>query len=147
MELINKIKEKIKSYFKKNAKLLIFIIIFAVVCAIYNQNFQTLNYILKRGTILEYSYKNENINKQDLENLLLNYKIKYATINTENKEEYLIYDSDEEKIENSLYVALPYLVNKNKDELIGKINDYILDKYKTIKLIDIKTLNEVYSSP
>ena len=147
MELINKIKEKIKSYFKKNAKLLIFIIIFAVVCAIYNQNFQTLNYILKRGTILEYSYKNENINKQDLENLLLNYKIKYATINTENKEEYLIYDSDEEKIENSLYVALPYLVNKNKDELISKINDYILDKYKTIKLIDIKALNEVYSSP
>ena len=147
MELINKIKEKIKSYFKKNAKLLIFIIIFAVVCAIYNQNFQTLNYILKRGTILEYSYKNENINKQDLENILLNYKIKYATINTENKEEYLIYDSDEEKIENSLYVALPYLINKNKDELISKINDYILNKYKTIKLIDIKALNEVYSSP
>ncbi len=147
MELINKTKEKIKTFFKKNAKLLIFIIIFAFIVTIYNQNFQTLNYILKRGTILEYSYKNENINKKDIEKILLDYKIKYATINTQNKEEYLIYDSDEEKIENSLFVSLPYLINKDKNELFNKINDYILEKYKTAKLIDLKTLNDVYSSP
>ena len=147
MELINKTKEKISSFFKKNAKLLLFLVVFSIVVFIYNQNFQTLNYTLKRGTILEYSYKNENIDIKDIEKQLLSYKIKYSSINTQNKEEYVTYDSDKEKIENSLYVTLPYLIKENKNKLFNKINDYILEKYPNIKLVDVKALNDTYSSP
>ena len=71
-DLIQNIKQKIKDFLFGHLKVIIFLIIFILVSVLYNQNFQTLNYILKRRVILEYSLpKNTKIAKDDIKKELI----------------------------------------------------------------------------
>lgn len=122
--------EKIKQFFTKNYKIILFCIIFAFICFIYSQNNQTLNYFFKRGMILQYSV--QNVDKTKLEEKLNNFGIKYT---------YFKQNSDK------LYLALALKPCNDKKEIINNISDYIFDSYPNSKLIDIKTLNDNYHKP
>ncbi len=140
--------KKIKEFFIKNGKILLFIIIFTIVCVIYNQNSQTLNYILKRGIILEYSCPaGSNVDKKGLKSKLLDLNIKYSYIDEISQDKYKTYDSDEKLIEKSIYIALPVLPAENKTQLLNNISDYIFENYPNSKLLDVKVLNDNYSKP
>ena len=145
--LQNNLKDKIINFFKKHAKLFLFFIIFSIVCFVYNLNFQTINYILKRGCVLEYSInKNASFNKKGLDNKLLDLNIKYSFSDSK-KLDVPYYDSDLEPVERVLYVAVPYKLDKNNKSLADKISEFVFEKYPLSKLIDVKTLDDVYSSP
>ena len=145
--LQNNLKDKIINFFKKHAKLFLFFIIFSIVCFVYNLNFQTINYILKRGCVLEYSInKNASFNKKELDNKLLDLNIKYSFSDSK-KLDVPYYDSDLEQVERVLYVAVPYKLDKNNKSLADKISEFVFEKYPLSKLIDVKTLDDVYSSP
>lgn len=139
---------KLKEFFIKNTKLILFIIVFSLICFIYNLNLQPLNYILKRGVILEYTCpKNANVKKEDIKKQLVNLGIKYSFVDDINKTQYLEYDRDNKPIERSIYIALPSKAAKDKAELFNNISNFIFDNYKGSKLNDIKTLNDNYSKP
>ncbi|MBR5303773.1 MAG: signal peptidase I [Candidatus Gastranaerophilales bacterium] len=121
--------EKIKIIFAKKIKLIIFLIVFVLICIIYNQNNQTLNYFLKRGVILEYSVKNVNVEK--LENKIADLGVKYSSCKQE---------------DDIFYLALPVKID-NQKELINNISSYIFEIYPNSKLNDIKTLNNNYHKP
>lgn len=121
--------EKIILYFKENAKLILFLLVFILVCFIYNQNNQTLNYFLKRGIVLEYSAKN--INTEKLENKISELGIKYSSTKQD---------------DDIFYLALPVKID-NQKELINNISNYIFDTYQNSKLNDVKVLNDSYHKP
>ncbi|MBR2068200.1 MAG: signal peptidase I [Candidatus Gastranaerophilales bacterium] len=142
--MINKIIE----YFKRSTKLLLFILVFCAVAFIYNQNFQTLNYILKRGTILEYSIpSNKEINQDNVKNKLNELNIKYSFINIVDNSEFNIFSKDNERIEKTLYIGLPILAQKNKEQIFNNVSDFIFENCEDSKLIDIKSLNNNYNEP
>jgi len=127
-----------------------FITVFCILVLIYNQNFQTLNYILKRGTILEYSIPNDyEINFNEIENKLNSINIKYSYINTKDSSDFEHdYRKTNEKItEKKLIIGLAILARENKEPIFNNISDYIFDKYKNSKLKDIKSLNDNYHKP
>ena len=97
---------KIKSFFYKNLKFILFCIIFIITCSISNVNNQDLNHFLKKGTILEYSLSNSNINKDDIEKKLINEGVKYGYVNFEKNENSQIYDSDNSEIKNIISIKL-----------------------------------------
>ena len=138
---------KIIEYFKNSVKLLLFILVFVFVIFIYNQNSQTLNYILKRGTILEYSVLQNNVNKDEIKNKLIDLNIKYSLIDVVYNSEFAIYDNEQKRIETSLLIALPVLSKPDKEGLFNEISDFIFDKYKGSKLADLKSLNNNYNEP
>lgn len=140
--------EKLKEYFIKNTKLLIFIVVFALVCYIYNLNLQPLNFILKRGVVLEYSCsKTVDINKDDIKKNLSKLGIKYSFIDDVDKSEYQELDRDDNPINRSLYIALPIKADEDKTELFNNVSGFIFDNYPNSKLNDIKALNDNYSKP
>ncbi len=140
--------EKIKNYFIKNTKQLIFIIIFTLVCFVYNFNEQTLNYILKRGTVLEYSIPEKvTVDIFKLKNKLGNKDIKFSYIDIVDKTDEFVYDSDDKLIDKVLYIAIPILAKEDKISLFNSVSDFVFDEYKNSKLINIKTLNDIYSTP
>ena len=137
--------ENIKNYFIKNAKIIFFLIIFAFVTYFYNQNYQDLNYFLKRGIVLEYSIsQNQNPDKTLIKDFLSHLGLKYSSVDIADYSFIDYYDNDFKKVEKSLYIALPYKADKNKTALFNKISDFIFEQYKSSKLIDVKTLNENY---
>lgn len=142
----NNFKDKIIIFFKKQFKLLLFFIVFLSVCFLYNLNLQPLNYVLKRGCVLEYSIENSDISLEKINEKLLDLKIKFSFVDLSEVEKN-IYDSDEKQIKKVLYIALPYkLTNENK-YLADDISKFIFDNYKNSKLIEVKTLNDRYSTP
>ena len=75
MEILNKIKD----FFKKHIKLIIFLLCFTTVVFCYNLNIQTLNFVLKRGTVLEYSIpKKLDVQKKSIKEFLYSKNIKYS---------------------------------------------------------------------
>lgn len=122
--------EKIKQFFIKNYKIILFCIIFALVCFVYVQNNQTLNYFFKRGMILQYSA--QNVDKAKLEENISKFGIKYSYFKQTN---------------DKLYLALALKPNNDKKETINNVSDYIFDNYPNSKLSDIKTLNDNYHKP
>ncbi len=142
--MINKIVE----YFKKSIKLIIFIIVFCMLTILYNCNSQNLNFILKRGTILEYSVDNSSeINKELIAQKLKSINIKYSFVDIIESSEFEIYDFEQKKVEKSILIGLPVLVGENKKEIFNKVSDFIFDEYKNSKLIDVKSLNNNYHEP
>ena len=142
--MINKIVE----YVKKSTNLFIFIFIFCCLTVLYNYNSQHLNYIFKRGIILEYSIpKVSKINQEEITEKLKALNIKYSLIDIADNSEFDIYDFENKKIEKSLFIALPILAKENKKEILNNISDFIFENYNNSELIDIKTLNYNYHEP
>ena len=139
---------KIKLFFNKHFKALLFCFIFILICCIYNQNIQHLNYIFKRGTILEYSLPfNSSINEEKIEEKLISEGITYSLIKNIKNNNSTTYDSDEKIIKNLLQIGLPILPKENKKELFNNVTDYILENHPNSKLLNIKTLNNYYHKP
>ncbi len=138
---------RIIDYIKKNVKLLIFILIFCISVFLYNQNLQTLNFVLKRGVVLEYSVpKNININKDEIKNKLDSLNIKYSFINISDKSDYKVLDWENKPVEQTLVIGLTILAREDKKPVFDSISDFIFEKYASSRLIDIKSLNN-YSKP
>lgn len=139
---------RIKSFFEKNFKAIVFCIIFIIICFLYNINNQELNYFLKRGIVLEYSISlNEKIDKVKIENKLADLNIKYAYIQDIQNEDSHYFDKDNNRVQNALYISLPILAKNNKKDLINQISDYIFDNYKSSKLLNVKTMSDNYHKP
>ncbi len=138
-KIINKINEAIKS----KAKLILFILIFVPVCMVFNYNSQTLNYYLKRGTILEYSIKqNQKIDEEKIDSMLLDLNIKYSYIkSTEEKSSEYLTDDGTKK----LFISVPYIPKEDKTGLFNKVSDGIFKTYPDSKLISVKTLGNLYA--
>ncbi len=133
--MFNKIKDflnkTIISFLKDNIKTFLFIVVFVAVCFLYNINNQHLNFVLKRGTILEYSINNQNIDEAQIEEKIKEYKIKYTYIDKAD----------------TLKIAIPYKMDKNIVQAADNISDFIFDTYKNSSLLQIKPLNDKYSAP
>lgn len=137
----------IAEYFRKNIKLFIFILIFCVLVFIYNQNSQTLNfYILKRGTILEYSLKND-ADCEKIKNKLSELNIKHYQVDNIDNSEFESYDFEQQKINKILLVGIPILSEKNKENLFNNISQFVFENYPDSKLTDIKSINGNYNEP
>ena len=116
-----------------------------MVTFLYNQNQQDLNYFLKRGTILEYSInQNQNPDKTLLKDFLSHLGLKYSSIDIADYSFIEYFDIDANKVEKSLYIALPLRADKNQKALFNKISDFIFEQYPNSRLIDLKTLNDNY---
>ena len=148
MEILNKIKD----FFKKHIKLIIFLLCFAAVVFCYNLNIQTLNFVLKRGTVLEYSIpKKLDVQKKSIKEFLYSKNIKYSFVEEEQYEnkvdEYINFDFENKKVDKAIFVALPYkLTNENKS-LANEVSDYIFKNYPNSKLISINVLSNFYPEP
>ena len=139
---------KIKNFLNKNYKSLLFCLIFIIICFIYNQNFQSLNFILKRGVILEYSLaKNTVVDSEKIKDKLVKEGLKYSYIKDFKDINSKIYDSDDKLIVNVLDVALPIKPDKNNIDTINNISDYIYEMYPQSKLTGLKALNDNYHKP
>ena len=139
------IKNKIKDFCKNYFGLALFVLIFAIFCSIYNFNCQTVNFYLKKGTILEYSIKpDQKVDKEKIDNMLLDLGLKYSFV-----EEYVfdtaIYDTDINKISKKIAISIPYLLKENKINLFNNISDYVFKNYPSSKLTDVKVLSKLYS--
>ena len=134
---------EIKDFFKKNYKIILFLFVFIGICFIYNINNPTMNYILKRGLILEYSIKS---NKSNIENKLNNLKIKYLTAQLYELDE-KDYDFENEQYKNILLVQIPMLPDKKTIQEINKISDYIFENEQNSKLINVGAVGNSYNHP
>ncbi len=142
---MEKIKNKIKDFCKNYFGLALFVLIFAVFCFIYNLNSQTLNFYLKKGTILEYSINpTQKIDKEKIDNGLLDLGFKYSYVE-EYKPETPIYDTESKKISKKLIISLPYILKENKKDLFNKVSDYVFKNFPSSKLTDTKVLGHLYS--
>lgn len=121
--------EKLKTYFKEKFKLILFLLIFTLVCCLYNLNNQTLNLFFNRGIVLEYNVSNLDVEK--LEDKIAELGLKYASAKQDGKK---------------FYLALPIKIN-NQKETINYISKYVFENYPNSKLNDIKTLNDNYHKP
>ncbi|MBR3605672.1 MAG: hypothetical protein IKL52_06555, partial [Candidatus Gastranaerophilales bacterium] len=125
---------KIKAFFNKNFKLILFCAVFIFTCFLYNQNNQTLNAVLKRGVILEYSLQNKTeINQKELEKKLTSVGLKYSVIKNIKNDNSKAYDSDDILVKNLLHIALPLKAEEKQTELFNDISDYIFDTYPNSK--------------
>ena len=139
---------KIKAFFNKNFKLILFCAVFIFTCFLYNQNNQTLNAVLKRGVILEYSLQNKTeINQKELEKKLTSVGLKYSVIKNIKNDNSKAYDSDDILVKNLLHIALPLKAEEKQTKLFDDISDYIFDTYPNSKLLNIKTINDNYHKP
>ena len=132
---------KIKTFFIKKYKLMLFLIIFIFVCFVYNLNNFSLNYILKRGTLLEYSISNQNKNIEDKLNDL---NVKYLAGKVFELDE-VEYDFDNEPVRNVLLVRIPLLLNEKNTMLVNKISDFVFENDNNAKLINVSTLGSSYN--
>lgn len=138
---------KLIDYIKKNIKLIIFLLIFSGVVFLYNQNLQTVNFILKRGVVLEYSIsKNIEINKDEIENKLKTSNIKYSFIDIIDSSKYKIRDRENNPVDKTLLIGLAILAKEDKASVFNNISDFIFEKYENAKLIDVVSLYN-YSRP
>lgn len=146
---MNKIIGTIKKFLNENIKSLLFLVIFSLVIVIYNQNIQAINYILKKGTVLEYSINyNQKLDKNLLKDKLSQLNINYSFVDTmDAKDLKYPYDTDLKPVEKLLSVAVPIVANEKHQDLINNISDYIFENYPNSKLIDIKSYNDYYSKP
>lgn len=143
-----KIAEKIKNFLDEKIELILFIIVFSVVCFVYNLNLQTINYTLKRGTSLIYSYDTSKDNfKENILNELNNLNIKYNLLDEENISQYDEYDNDLNKIEKIFSISIPFQITKNNTWLFDKISNCVFDNFNNAKLILIRPLNSYYHVP
>ncbi len=142
---MEQVKSTLKDKIKKYCKTGLFLLIFSVFCFILNQNSQTLNYYLKRGTTLEYSInQNQNVNKEQLEDKLLEMYIKYSLIE-EYEIEKPVYDSDGRRISKKLIVTLPYMTRSDKADIFNGVSDFVFKNYPDSKLLSLKVLGNLYS--
>lgn len=149
-EIINKILCKIKKDFIDNFKFIAFLTIFCLLVFVYNQNSQTLNYILNRGTILEYSI-GANINN-DLDNATIkkaieNFGIKYYSIESFDETNLDNFDYENKKINKRLKVVLPIMPKLGQEQLFNNVSDVVFKQYQNAKLIEVKALNNSYNEP
>lgn len=130
----------------KNIPEKIYLIVFVILCFVLNINNQNLNYFLKRGTSLEYSYTGEL--KSDAENIiekkLAKLNIKYNLIENEDIENYEYFDWENTKAKNSLIINLPVLITSKNTELFDDISKYVFDNFENAKLINLRSLNSEY---
>lgn len=125
--------DKIKKFLNEKYKVILFCIIFILVCAFFKIDNQNLNYILKRGTVLEYSLNhNSNFDIETVKKKLSEKNIKYSFIKN-NK--------------TIAYIAIPFLPNKKNAKLINDISDFVFDNYKDTELLNIKTIHNNYHKP
>ena len=150
-EIINKIKENLTCFFKKNVKILLFLVCFCAVSFVYNLNIQSLNYILKRGTVLEYSVSQDEKlienSKSEIRNKLLQLNIKYSFVDVENNSKEVLFDKDNKQIKNSLFIALPLKIEEKNKQIVDEISEFVFNKFPTSKLEELTTLKEIYSNP
>ena len=150
-EIINKIKENLTCFFKKNVKILLFLVCFCAVSFVYNLNIQSLNYILKRGTVLEYSVSQDEKlienSKSEIKNKLLQLNIKYSFVDVENNSKEVLFDKDNKQIKNSLFIALPLKIEEKNKQIVDEISEFVFNKFPTSKLEELTTLKEIYSNP
>ena len=140
--------DKIKTFFNKNFKLILFCVVFIFTCICYNQNNQNLNALLKRGVILEYSLSEKTeINQKQLEEKLTSNGLKYTLIKNIKNYNSKAYDSDDVLVKNILHIAIPIKPEQNQTTLFNNISDYIFDNYPNSKLLNIKSLNNNYHKP
>ena len=134
---------KIKGFFIKNYKIILFLFVFLCTCLIYNINNPTLNFILKRGILLEYSIQNPN---KEILNELNTLKIKHLSsqIFTFEEEDY---DFENEPYKNVLFVQIPLLASKETPDTINKISDFIFKNKPEAKLINVSSIGNQYSQP
>ena len=135
--------EKIKEFFIKNYKLILFLLIFFCVCFVYNINNPTLNYILKRGILLEYSIPNYDTKTKDSLKEL-NFKYLDSQIFKLDKKDY---DFENDPYENVLFVQIPMLADKKTEAEINKISDVVFKNNENSKLIDVSALGSDYNQP
>ena len=137
--------KKIPQELIKMKDFLFYVLIFCIICNIYNLNNQTLNYILKRGVVLEYSInKSQTLDKKALQKKLLDMKFKYSYFD-ESLEDY--YGANSNLVEKVIHIALPYLPKEDKKEAFNEVSDFIFDNYKGATLVDVKLMNENYAKP
>ena len=133
----------------KNIPKYLFLIIFIILCFVLNINSQDLNYFLKKGTSLEYSYDGnlaENADKK-VEKKLVELNIRYNLVENEDIENYEYYDKEEQLVKNLLTVNVPIkLTDKNKD-LFNEISNFVFENFENAKLIDVRSLNNYYHKP
>lgn len=135
-------------FFKKRLNFILYVLIFAIVCYSYNLDSQTVNFVLKRGVILEYSIpKNTKINKDEINKKLIELNLKYSSIETEDTSFYELVDTDYKIINQTLKIALAKKANASSKDTFNKISNYIFDTYKNSKLIELRSLNDIYSTP
>ena len=133
---------KITEYIKNKLKLIIFLFVLCTVIFVYNQNSQTLNFILKRGIVLEYSVsKDIKIEKDKIQNKLDTLNIKYSFIDVVDNSDYQVSDFEEKPVEQTLLIGLAILAKENKKAVFDNISDFVFENYDNSKLIDIKSLN------
>ncbi len=140
--------DKIKTFFKNNFKQILFCIIFALVCFISTQDNQYLNYILKKGVVLEYSLDNKStIDENSIEKKLIEQGIKFSFIKSLKNENSTSLDVDNKPITSILHIGLTVLPKEKNSHLFNNISDYIFDNYPNSKLLNIKTLHGFYHKP
>jgi len=132
---------KIKSFFEKNYRILLFLFVFVCICYIYNINHPYINKILKKGTILEYSIsKNGDIFKKELDNLNIKY-LKTGELELDNIE----YDTDNEAVEKIFFVKIPVILNEKTAQIVNKISDTVFQNDKEAKLIGVADSGAAYN--
>ena len=137
-----------KSFFIKHYKALLFCLVFAIVCSVYNLNNQSINYFFKRGIVLEYSIgDNKKIDEAKLKEKLISQGIKTFSFKQQENIDSQVYDFEEKKITNILQLALPILATKNQENLINNISDFVFENHSSSKLLGIKTIGSNYHKP
>lgn len=140
--------DKTKKFLNEKYKIILFCTIFVFVCVFFKIDNQNLNYILKRGTILEYSLDyNSDIDVEIIKKKLSEKNIKYSFIKSSKNENSKVYDFEDELVKNVVHIAIPFLPNEKNMELINDISDFVFDNYKNAKLLNIKTIHNNYHKP
>ncbi len=137
--------DKIKKIVNEKIKLILFVLIFALVCLICSQNTQEINYIFKRGTLLEYSYKTSNLTDEKLSKKLSSFGVKFAYL--DKYQNYDGYDFENKKIENKLIIVLPYKLDESKTDFVNQISDYVFKNTQDGKLIGLNSIHNPYHMP
>ena len=143
--VLEHVKSELKDKIIKYCKIGLFLLIFTIFCLVFNKNSQTLNYYLKRGTILEYSInKNQTVDKEKIESKLLDMNIKYSLIEDYEIENFK-YDSDGDRILKKLIITLPYMTRQNKVNMFDSVSDFVFKNYPDSKLLNVKVLGNLYA--
>lgn len=133
----------------KNIPEKLFLIIFILLCLVLNINNQNMNYFLKRGTSLEYSYTGalRNDAQDIIEKKLAKLNIEYNLIENEDIENYEYFDWENVKVKNSLIINLPIMITKKNTAIFDDISKYVYENFENSKLVNLRSLNSDYHRP
>lgn len=140
--MINKIIE----YIKNNIKTLLFFIVLFLLIFLCSKDFQVLNYILKRGVVLQYEISSDiDLNIDKIKQKLTSFNVKYSYVDVVDNSEFETYDFEQNKIEKYLLIALPVLYREENKILFNNVSDFVFENYKNSKLIGVESLDNNYS--